>query len=92
VEPKSLIKIDTEEAFPLTSAALGLSGRRSLYDRRPHSSNRLPMRERGLETKKFLDESLSLTVVVSLEHFDFLLVVGATEKLALLDDILIAFL
>lgn len=33
-----------------------------------------------------------LTVVVSLEHFNFLLIIRATEKLTLLDDILIALL
>jgi len=33
-----------------------------------------------------------LTVIVSLKHFHFLLVIGPTEELTLLDDVLIAFL
>lgn len=63
--------------------------RRCAYGTRLHSSTRLWVdNEIGI----FRQQVASLTVVVALEHLHFLLIIWATEKLTLLDDVLIAFL
>lgn len=76
-----------------TSVVWGLFCRRLSCDRRLHSNNRLLTGGDKVSNWIFAMQFVSLlTIVVALEHLHFLLIIRAAEKLALLDDIVIALL